>query len=65
MRAIQTCRFNRSKSNISNYDCYYIYFSHYFIKFIGFILIYYAININIVSLCIVFSYLYLESIDLL
>ena len=43
----------------------YRYFSHYFIKFIGFIQIYYAINLNIVSSCIVFSYLYFGSIDLL
>ena len=39
------------------------YSNHYIIKFIGFILIYYAINLNIVSSFMIFSYLYLESID--
>ena len=43
----------------------YRYSSQYFIKFVGFMLIYYAINLNIVSSCMVFSYLYLGSIDLL
>ena len=38
----------------------YRYSSHYFIKFVGFIPIYYAINLNIVLLCMVFSYLYLS-----
>ena len=41
------------------------YYSHYIIKFVSFMLIYYAINLDIVSFYKVFSYLYLESIDLL
>ena len=41
------------------------YSSHYIIKIIGFMQFYYAINLGIVSSCIVFSYLYLEFIDLL
>ena len=41
------------------------YSNHYIIKFVGFILIYYAVNLDIVSSCMVFSYLYLGSIDLL
>ena len=55
-------RFNQS--NISNYG-HYRYSSHYFIKFIGFIMIYYAINLDIVSSCMVFSYFYLRSFDIL
>ena len=43
----------------------YRYSSHYFIKFVGFMSIYYAINLDIFSLCMVFNYLYLEYIDLL
>ena len=39
--------------------------SHYIIKFVGFMPICYAINLGIVSSCMVFSYLYLGSIDLL
>ena len=38
--------------------------SHYIIKFVGFMPIYYAINLDIVSLFTVFSNLYLRSIDL-
>ena len=38
---------------------------YYIIKFIGFILIYYVINLNIVSSFMIFNNLYLESIDLL
>ena len=34
------------------------YSSHYIIKFVGFIPIYYAINLNIVSSCLDFNYLY-------
>ena len=62
-------RFNQS--NISNYDRQYVeklklqYSSHYFIKFVCFMPIYYTINLDIVSSYLVFSYLYLESIDLL
>ena len=41
------------------------YFSHYIIKFIGFMLIYDDINLDIVLFCMVFRYLYLGSIDLL
>ena len=41
------------------------YSSHYIIKFIGFMPIYYVINMNIVSSYMIFSYLYLESLDLL
>ena len=41
------------------------YSSHYVIKFVGFIPICYVINLDIVSSYIVFSYLYLRSIDLL
>ena len=39
--------------------------NHYIIKFIGFISIYYTINMYIVSSFMVFSNLYLGSIDLL
>ena len=39
------------------------YSSHYIIKFIGIMLIYYAINLDIVSSFIVFSNFYLGSID--
>ena len=35
------------------------YSSHYIIKFIGFILIYYVINLNIVSSFMIFSNLYI------
>ena len=48
---------------LKNWSCRYS--SHYFIKFVGFLLIYYAINLDIVSSFMVFSYLYLGSIDLL
>ena len=41
------------------------YYSHYIIKFVGFMPIYYVINLDIISPCMVFSYLYLESINLL
>ena len=50
-------------SMLKNWSCRY--YSHYFIKFIGFILIYYVINLNIVSSCVIFSYLYFRFIDLL
>ena len=36
------------------------YSSQYIIKFVGFMSIYYAINLDIVSSCMVFSYLYLD-----
>ena len=41
------------------------YSSHYIIKFVSFISIYYTINLDIVSSYMVFSYLYLGSINLL
>ena len=41
------------------------YSNHFIIKFLDFILIYYAINLNIVSSYMNFSYLYFKSIDLL
>ena len=41
----------------------YKYYSHYFIKFIGFILIYYTVNPNNVSSCMPFSYLYFGFIE--
>ena len=50
-------------SMFKNWSCKY--YSYYFIKFIGFILIYYTINLDIVSSYMVFNYLYLGSINLL
>ena len=47
---------------LNNLSCGYS--SHYFIKYVGFILIYYFINLDIVSSCIVFSYLYFEYVNL-
>ena len=41
------------------------YSSHYIIKIVSFISIYYTINLDIVSSYMVFSYLYLGSINLL
>ena len=38
----------------------YKYFNYYFIKFIGFITIYYVINIDIISSYMIFNYLYLD-----
>ena len=49
-------------SMLKNWSC--MYSSHYFIKILGFMPIYYAINLDIVSFCMIFSYLYLGSIDL-
>ena len=43
----------------------HIYSSHYIIKFVDFMSIYYVMNLNIVSLFMVFRNLYLESINLL
>ena len=43
----------------------HIYSSHYIIKFVDFMSIYYVMNMNIVSLFMVFRNLYLGSIDLL
>ena len=48
---------------LKNWSCKY--YNYYFIKFVGFMSIYYAINLDIVSSCMIFSYLYLGSIDLL
>ena len=41
------------------------YSNHYIIKFVSFISIYYAINLNIVLSCMIFTYLYIGSIALL
>ena len=41
------------------------YYNHYIIKFIGFMPIYYAINLNFVSYFMVFSNMYFEFINLL
>ena len=57
-RRYQIMVFNMLKKN-------YRYSNHYFIKFVSFMSIYYTINLDIFSLCMVFNYLYLESIDLL
>ena len=43
----------------------HIYSSHYIIKFVDFMSIYYVMNLNIVSLFMVFRNLYLGSINLL
>ena len=43
----------------------HIYSSHYIIKFVNFMSIYYAMNLNIVSLFMIFNNLYFRSIDLL
>ena len=50
-------------SVLLNWSCKYS--NNYFIKLIGFISVYYAINLDIVSSYIVFSYLYLICIDLI
>ena len=41
---------------LNNWSC--IYYSHYIIIFVGFMMIYYAINLNIVSFYFVFNNLY-------
>ena len=41
------------------------YSNYHIIKFVGFMSIYYVINLDIVSSCMIFSYLYLGSMDLL
>ena len=48
---------------LKNLNCRY--YSHYIIKFVDFISIYFAINLDIVSSCMIFNYLYIGSIDLL
>ena len=56
------------QSNISNYDCHmlkywsYRYSNYYSIKFIGFMSIYYVINLILTSY-IVFNHLYFGFID--
>ena len=50
-------------STLKKWSCRYS--NHYIVKFIGFILIYYDINLDIVLSFMVFSNLYLKSIDLL
>ena len=50
-------------STLKNWSCGY--FNHYIIKFIGFMKIYYIINLDIVSSGMVFNYLYIGSIDVL
>ena len=56
---------------ISNYGCQYVEelsrkcYSHYIIIFVDCMSIYYAINLDIVSSCMVFRYLYLGFIDIL
>ena len=68
MRAIQTSKTDLISQRYQNMIVIILknwssrYSSHYFIKFIGFILIYYAINLDIVLSYMVFSYLYLGSI---
>ena len=49
--------------SLKNWNCKY--YSHYIIKFVGIMPIYYTINLDIVSSFMVFSFLYLGSIDLL
>ena len=41
------------------------YSNNYIIKFVGFMSIYYAFNLNIVLFCMIFSNLYIGSIDIL
>ena len=50
---------------IYSYNNKMIIFSYYIIKFVGFMSIYYAINVDIVSSYMIFSNLYIKSIDLL
>ena len=39
--------------------------SGHIIKFVGFMPIYYTINLDIVSFCMIFNYLYIGYVDLL
>ena len=50
-------------SMLKNWSCRYSI--HYIIKIVGFIPIYYSINLGTVSFCIVFNKLYLGFIDIL
>ena len=71
VKAIHTSKINPSSLRyqimiidmLNNYSLKY--FSHYIIKFVYFIPIYYAINLDIVSSYMIFNYLYIGSIDLL
>ena len=71
VRAIKTCKaylINRIyQIMIVNMfkNLSYRYSNHYIIKFIGFISIYYVINLYIISSCMIFRYLYIRSIDIL
>ena len=56
MGTIQTCKVDLISRR---------YYSHYIIKFVCCMSVYYAINLDIVSSCMVFRYLYLGSINLL
>ena len=56
METIQTCKVDLISRR---------YYSHYIIKFVCCISIYYVINLDIVSSCMVFKYLYIGSINLL
>ena len=63
VEAIHTCKIHlisRIYQIIIVLNC--IYYSNYFIKFIDFMSICYAINLNIVSSYIIFNYLYIEFI---
>ena len=60
MGVVQT---SKADINMKNLSCRY--FSYYIIKFINFILIYYDINMNIVSSFMIFDNLYLGSMVLL
>ena len=59
LSAYQIMIVNMLKNRSRNYS------SQYIIKFLGFMPIYYDINLHIVSSCMIFSYVYLRSIDLL
>ena len=71
MRAIQTDKIDLISrkyqimvvSMLKNWS--YRYSNYYFIKFIGFMSIYYTFNMYIVSSHTVFNFLYFGSIDLL
>ena len=71
MRAIETSKIDLISHRyqimivniLNNWICRYS--SHYSIKFIDFMSIYYDINLDIVSSYMILSYLYLRCIDLL
>ena len=56
MGTIQTCKVDLISQR---------YYSHYIIKFVCYMSIYYVINLYIVLSCMVFRYLYFGSINLL